>query len=80
MILYELEIRFFDGAAWSFVNTKIIAVSKIQIMKCFLQETINITDRKNTDTKIMVKNLWNECKGDIIEVSLPIITVEKCKY
>ena len=74
MKVYKIEFRYFDGSIWDYKDVEITALTKIQLMKAFLNETRWIS--RVSDKKIAIKSLWNYCKINIEETTLnfPIIS------
>lgn len=68
---FELEFRYFDGACWEYLDKEIIAISKIQLIRCFIYETCVI----HYETR---RQCWDRCKKWITEDTLefPIVNTK----
>lgn len=77
--VFELEFSFFDGSEWNDIHVKIIAESKIQLIRAFLHSVYCIHEPYQKDIKTqkdMIKKCWNYNKEYISEytLSFPIVT------
>jgi hypothetical protein len=79
MELFSIEFEYFDGSSWSRVKKTILAQSKIQLMKSFINETYCLHETTYDVNKIRPKtrkDLWNEVKKDIDLIQLPYVVHE----
>lgn len=72
--MFELEFSYFSGCEWCEVSVKIQATSKIQLIKCFLNEVVDLHEYSHNGYYKEPKHLWNKVKDDIEIIGLPIIT------
>lgn len=73
--VFELEFDMFDGVEWRNVTVNITAISKIQLMRSFIDETRYITGSGVETQKQTIKRIWNIVKKDIHEdmIIFPIV-------
>ena len=75
MKVYKIEFRYFDGSIWSYKNVEITALTKIQLMKAFLNE-VHCLHSSDKLQKTAIKEVWDTYKKYIIEevLNFPIIS------
>jgi len=73
---YNIEIDFFSCSEWKNVSIEIISISKIQLIRAFLNETYTINDIysfKPKSIKELQKELWHKTKIHEEFLEFPII-------
>jgi len=76
MKVFKLDFSFFCGVSWAYEEVEITAISRIQLMKAFLNETRYLaTNFGGKSKKETVKDLWSKYGKWISEEDLtfPII-------
>ncbi len=82
MKVYKLDFYYFDGVNWETKYIEITALSKIQLMKAFLNEVRWLHPNRNVTQKQEIKDLWNKEKKYITEETLifPIVVDKTQSY
>ena len=73
MKIYELEFKFFDKVAYCEKRYNIMAASKIQIIRCFI-DAVNY-DVASKKERQKIKEFWRTVK--IYDIQLPIVSSKK---
>lgn len=73
MKVYKLEFTYFDGVQWEDIEVSIIALSKISIMRSFIDATY-FAHHFSMDTKAYRNYIWNSVKSYIAEEELEFPT------